>query len=262
MLINLRSIKKPNAVYHLHADLINRDMHICFVTESWLQKKVKNSFIAKDNYCIERRDRDNVNSIKELGDGVCCFIRQGRQYERLYPLGEDKFEILWLEIRFGNYLSVFGVVYYRPGSTYGNELIEHIQRAKESLFQISLYHAFVICGDLNSLNIAALKNICGLHVVNGDPTRGSSTIDLFLSSGPTYLAYQDTFQPLGETDHLAVQVSIVETRQTHRTVHFRDQRQKFKDRVMDALNHEKEKTASTARNVSEKPNKSENRFGD
>ena len=127
--------------------------------------------------------------------------------------------------------------YLKSFNTHQVALIEHIQRAKESLFQDSLYHAFVICGDFNSLNIAALKNICVLHVVKGDPTRGSSTVDLFLSSDPTYLAYQDTFQPLAETDHLAVQVSIAQTRQTRRTVHFRDQRQKFKDRVMDALNH-------------------------
>ena len=45
MLINARSVKKPNANFHLSTDLAAASIDWCFVTESWLNSDIDNIFI-------------------------------------------------------------------------------------------------------------------------------------------------------------------------------------------------------------------------
>ena len=45
MLINVRALKKPHCVERPAADIIENDIDMCFVTETWLNLEVHHSFI-------------------------------------------------------------------------------------------------------------------------------------------------------------------------------------------------------------------------
>ena len=57
MLINARSVRKPNAVFHLSTDLAAQRIDWCFVTESWLKSDIDGIFISIPNYNLFRCDR-------------------------------------------------------------------------------------------------------------------------------------------------------------------------------------------------------------
>ena len=67
MLINARSNKKPNAVFHSSTDLAAQSLDWCFVTESWLNSDIDNFFISIPNYNLFRCDRSAKNSKKNHG---------------------------------------------------------------------------------------------------------------------------------------------------------------------------------------------------
>ena len=76
MLINARSVKKPNVVFHLSTDLAAQYLDWCFVTESWLNSDIDELFISIPNYNPFGCDRSAKNSKKNNhGGGVCSYVR-------------------------------------------------------------------------------------------------------------------------------------------------------------------------------------------
>ena len=97
MLINARSIKKPNAVFHLSTDLAAQFIDWCFVTESWLNSDIDDNFISIPNYNLFRCGRSAKKSKKNHGGGVCSYIRSIFLCTQTYPQDKEQFEVLWLE---------------------------------------------------------------------------------------------------------------------------------------------------------------------
>ena len=85
MLINARSVKKPNAFFHLSTDLAAQSIDWCFVTESWLKSDINDVFISIPNNNLFRCDRSAKNSKKNHGGGVCSYVRSNFLRTQLYP---------------------------------------------------------------------------------------------------------------------------------------------------------------------------------
>ena len=58
MVINTRSLAKPQAASALSIELSAWEIDICFVCETWLNNTIPSSLICPNNYSIVRKDRD------------------------------------------------------------------------------------------------------------------------------------------------------------------------------------------------------------
>ena len=175
LLINARSLIKPNALIHLHTDMLDQNVDICLVCESWLGVNVDYSFMLP-GYHLERHDRSHKNSNKQTGGGVCAFIRHNLSYAQLHPLGSDLFEILWLDF-FISPRVLLCLLYFPPDACNGEAVSEHIISTVENIMQNTAYGCVVVCGDLNSLDTGHISTHCNWHLVNTDPTRGARNLD-------------------------------------------------------------------------------------
>ena len=226
LLINARSLKKPNALIHLHTDMLEQNVDICLVSESWLGVNVDYSFMLP-GYHLERHDRSHKNSNKQTGGGVCAFIRHNLSYAQLYPLGSDLFEILWLDF-FISPRVLLCLLYFPPDAYNAEAVSEHIFSTVENSMQNTAYGCIVVCGDLNSLDTGHISTHCNLHLVNTDSTSGARNLDKFLCDDPSIFQCCKTFPLTISSDHLGVIANIAKSKHSRRKIVFRDQRVQFK----------------------------------
>ena len=71
MVINTRSLAKPQAASALSIELSAWEIDICFVCETWLNSTIPSSLIYPNNYSIVRKDRDALRN----GGGVAIIYR-------------------------------------------------------------------------------------------------------------------------------------------------------------------------------------------
>ena len=116
MLINSRSVKKPNVVFLLSTDLAAQSIDWCFVTESWLNSDIEDYFIPIPNYKLLRCDRSAKNSKKNHGGGVCSYVRSNFLRTQIYPQDNEQFRVLWLENDFMSLCALIFVVFSHPFS--------------------------------------------------------------------------------------------------------------------------------------------------
>ena len=234
LLINARSLKKLNALIHLHTDMLNQNVDFCLVCESWLGVNVDCSFMLP-GYHLERHDRSHKNYNKQTGGGVCAFIRYNLSYERLHPLGSDQFEILWLDF-FVSPRVLLCLLYFPPDACNAEAVSEHIISTFENSMQVIAYGCVVVCGDLNFLDTGHISTHCNLHLVNIDPTRGARNLDNFLCNDPSIFQCCKTFPLTISSDHLGVIAKIAKSKHSRRKMIFRDQRVHFRRACNLALN--------------------------
>ena len=80
MVINARSLVKPDAAAALYTELCINKIDLCFVSETWLNSKVALSLICPDGYLIVRKDRCDLRT----GGGVAIICRNNWKIKRLY----------------------------------------------------------------------------------------------------------------------------------------------------------------------------------
>ena len=66
MVINARSLAKPDAAPALYAELHSKKVDICFVSETLLNKNIPSHMICPDGYILLRKDRSDLRA----GGGV------------------------------------------------------------------------------------------------------------------------------------------------------------------------------------------------
>lgn len=72
MVINARSLVKADAAPALYAELSSNNIDFCFVSESWLNKKILSHLICPDGYVMVRKDRNGIRA----GGGVAVICRK------------------------------------------------------------------------------------------------------------------------------------------------------------------------------------------
>ena len=70
LLLNPTSLAKTNAVQQLQCDLINNNVQVALVTETWFCNKHLDCMADIDGYTIYRCDRNG-----RKGGGVCAYVR-------------------------------------------------------------------------------------------------------------------------------------------------------------------------------------------
>ena len=149
MLINARSVKKPNAVFHFSTDLAAQSIDWCFVTGSGLNSDIDVIFISIPNYNLFRCDRSAKNSKKNHGVGVSSYVLSKFFCTQIYPQDNEQFEILWLEIGIMSLSALICVFYYPPLCDYDKDLGAYLVQAYEHLCLAKNYFQFIMCGDSN-----------------------------------------------------------------------------------------------------------------
>lgn len=100
--------------------LLNSDLDVLVLSDTWLHKNVNNSLITNDNYTIFRSDRKTVlpSSIVKKGGGLCMYIRKGISVDpvQCVTVSDENIKITHLNLKkgFEKRFNVVGV--YRPPS--------------------------------------------------------------------------------------------------------------------------------------------------
>jgi exonuclease III len=137
---------------------------LVLLIETWLQSHIPDTVIDIQGYNLIRRDRKNGQH-----GGVCIYIKDLTNYERINDLNNDHFEALWINLRmprlprgFNNL--VIGTVYHPP-STNGPAMLDYLSSCLSSLESRFPNCGLIILGDFNRLSISRLihsYNLCQL----------------------------------------------------------------------------------------------------
>ena len=92
MVINARSLVKPDAAAALYTESCTNKIDLCFVSETWLNSKVASSLICPDGYRIVRKDRYDLRT----GGGVAIACRNDWKIKHLDF--QNNLEYVWCEI--------------------------------------------------------------------------------------------------------------------------------------------------------------------
>ena len=208
MLINAHSVKKHNAVFHLSTDLAAQSIDWCFVAESWLNSDIDDIFILIPNYNLFRCDRSAKNSKKNLGGGVCSYVRSNFLSTLIYPEDNEQFEVLWLEIDIMSLCALICVVYYPPLCEYDMDQCAKLIQAYEHLCLAKNYWQLITCGDFNDFCTGNVFTECNLTQINFEPTHNTKVLDQLLVSCPWNVSTVRIVIPTISTDHDSVLCSL------------------------------------------------------
>ena len=92
LVLNARSLAKPEAYSALYAELNSNNINLCFISETWLHSAIPSSLICPTGYCIARRVRQDTS-----GGGVAILCRNDWRMENILDV-ENMFECLWIKI--------------------------------------------------------------------------------------------------------------------------------------------------------------------
>lgn len=184
-LINPTSIAKPDAFEHFKTDVINFNVDIAIICETWLKAKHDSRLFAISGYALHRQDR-----IGRIGGGLCVYVCN--QFTSLpYCFARQRIsvaytELLWIQVLNSNDLNiVLGVCYHPPKPKYATaELIDLIVADVEDISTHSPHSTIIFAGDLNGLDCSELEQQCGLKLVNQAVTHGRNLLDKFYTSRP------------------------------------------------------------------------------
>ena len=152
LVLNARSIVKPDAFSALYADIKTNNIDICCISETWLNHTVCNSQVCPSGYTILRKDRTN-----RRGGGVAILCRNDWKMEPL-PNLTNSFECLWVKIATENSIFYVATIYHPPDHMYNpDDLVEFLANSCEQVLSTSP-NTKIIAGDLNKLNIRTLLN--------------------------------------------------------------------------------------------------------
>ena len=138
MFINICSLAKTKnrvrAVVALEADLVNNDIDVCVVSESYLKPEMPDAVVTIHNYSIFRRDRNWEGRDMRAKGGVALYVRNNNYRSSLYKLIE-----VTLLLPTGNRMLIYGL-YHPPRHNYlhGEGLIGLFDKYFERKISIKL----------------------------------------------------------------------------------------------------------------------------
>ena len=148
MVLNARSLVKPDATSGLSTDLSSNKIDICIVSETWLNSRVSSHLVCPDGYTILRKDRGN----QRTGGGVAIICRDDWKIKRLEL--ENDFECLWSEVFTTSSKYFIASLYHPPYPVYADsDLLAHVTETCELIFACEPNARIIIAGDINHLNI-------------------------------------------------------------------------------------------------------------
>ena len=210
--LNARSICNKLDEFHLY--LIENDIDVCCVTETWLNDTMSDALICPDDYVVHRQDRSTA------GGGVAVFTKKLiRSVAVELPVEYKHLEIVCVDLSFSTTDCRVICIYRKPGFspadvTYMIDCVKCLQRL------CSTDKLTVIAGDCNLPDIdwSFYSGPCApiydafLNFVNNygfyqfvqEATREGNILDIVLSTSDTFLSDLTVTVPLSTSDHSAV----------------------------------------------------------
>ena len=171
------------------------------ITETWLSEKNKD--IKLDGFTLIRLDRDPEKTNKQLGGGVCMFVKDewATHYTVRERVNTPSLEILTVSFRPFYLPREFGevtvILTYVPGPD-DKAAAERIAQSYSAALSRSVDQAVFICGDFNTCDLSsALPN---LHQYVTCSTRLDNTLDKCFGDIPEAYTTRK-HPPLGRSDH-------------------------------------------------------------
>ena len=128
MVINARSLAKPDAASALHAELHSNNIDICFVSETWLNNRISSHLVCPSGYILLRKDRAGTRN----GGGVAIICRSDGQIKCLFA--SDSFECVWSVITTSNSKYYVAAVCHPPDPAYaGGEFLDYFSDCCEQV---------------------------------------------------------------------------------------------------------------------------------
>ena len=190
--------------------MMNLNIDIFIITETFLRSTIPSSFIAINGYDIFRRDRTvcnckQSNCIKDhKGGGILIYARSNLNcttYET-----HPELESLWIKGSSPNADNNFFInASYNPPKNYKNNspLTAYLTSSTLKIIGTYAHNAIFIGGDFNKLNLSSLEDD-GICILQTPPTRKDATFDLLLTNRPDLVESATTFIPTLSTDHLGI----------------------------------------------------------
>jgi hypothetical protein len=201
--VNACSIVKANALQQLHADFISYSIDVGAVVETHLTKRHDSHFSTLEGYRTYRTDREG-----RKGGGVCIFVSDVFNSELIITSNTNegfkkRHEISWVRIEKNACTYLVCAVYHPPKPVYdSNEFLTRLQSDIDELLLEFPDCILYIVGDFNQLQLTELLSDTGLTQLVTKPTRGTHTLDLFVTNMPDLLKCS-VIKSTVTTDHLA-----------------------------------------------------------
>ena len=112
LVINARSLAKPDAPSALYTEMISNNIDICFVSETWLHDNISSELICPNGYGILRNDR----STPRRGGGVAILYKIDWRISDI--TASETFEYLSCKIKRDNAEYFISALYHPPNPNY------------------------------------------------------------------------------------------------------------------------------------------------
>ncbi len=200
MVINARSLAKPDACSALYLELNSHNVDLGIVTETWLKSTIPSQVVCPDGFTVIRKDRPYGRQ----GGGVAVFCRHDWKLEILEEFS-NPYECLWTKITTNNSIFYLSAIYHPPSPEYHpDDLLDFLMDSCERLLSLAPNAKLIIAGDINQLAIKTLLNYHSLVQIVNLPTRGQNILDVFVTNVPNFWSKAKTIKSLVRSDHLAV----------------------------------------------------------
>lgn len=149
--LNIRSLVRK--IELLRFVLINVDLDLICLTESWLKPDLASDLFMLDGFSLERNDRNVYNSKNTLktGGGVCVYISDKYNYCVLpeMTVSNADIESLAIRINLGNIRSLLLLVIYRPPSGSIQSFLENLNDLTSIADCFNHRQDVIFLGDMN-----------------------------------------------------------------------------------------------------------------
>lgn len=193
----------------LKEDILNLNIDVCIVTETFLRPSIPDSFVKIDGFVSYRRDRKICYCRKSdcakvhRGGGVMVFVTDSLTSE-IFDISNEC-ESLWIKItnklRSNEQLIFINASYHRPGTS-SSELRSYITKVSEAIEDKFPKSLIVVGGDFNRMASDFREH--GLTTLESPPTRLEARLDLLLTNMPDIFDSVSSFKSKLETDHLGL----------------------------------------------------------
>ena len=176
---------------------------IC-ITETWLRRHIHDNVVEIYGYNIVRRDRYQDHG------GVCMYVKNGIEYELLSALANNDHEVIWLKLKPVSLPRrkpcIILCNLYLPPKGNDQDLINYLYESLTKIEARFTNCGTIILGDFNKLNNSRIKNSFKLCQIVKFPTRGPSSLDLFLTNKKQFYDEPIKRPPFGLSDHVSIEV--------------------------------------------------------
>lgn len=170
------------------ADLKNRDIDVCIVTEAHLKLDQPDAVVNIAGINIYRRDRNWSGLDMRNQGGVAVYVKKNLSVVDVCLSRIYKVIHITLCLPTGHRFLVCGI-YHPPKHRYAeNDLMNYLIDYTDNVLEAHPQTVIVLSGDLNQMDVDKLQQLSGWNVLVDFPTRDDSHVDNCLTNRPDLFA--------------------------------------------------------------------------